>query len=167
MEEKKRERYVQFVKQCKTMMISTIDERGEPFISYAPFVIDESHFYIFISRTAEHFQYIERNERVSVLLIADEATSTNLFARERVRFTCKRTHIGNNGNDHIFAKFEDIHGKPMIRLLRSIDFSLFQLTPMEGRYVVGFGQAFDVDLNGERFTHVIVNKNEEGRLEGQ
>ncbi|MGJ7036353.1 putative heme iron utilization protein [Anoxybacillus eryuanensis] len=70
-------RYVQFVKQCKTMMISTIDEHGEPFISYAPFVM------------------------------------------------------------------------------------------MEGRYVVGFGQAFDVNLNGERFTHVIVDKSEEGRLEGQ
>ncbi|ACJ34848.1 HugZ family protein [Anoxybacillus flavithermus] len=158
MEEKKRERYVQFVKECKTMMISTVDEHGEPFISYAPFVIDGSHFYIFISRTAEHFQYIERNERVSVLLIADESASTNLFARERVRFTCKRTHIGNEGNDHIFAKFEDIHGKPIMNVLRSIDFSLFQLTPLEGRYVVGFGQAFDVDLGGERFTHVVMDQ---------
>ncbi|WP_297990961.1 HugZ family protein [Anoxybacillus sp.] len=158
MEDKKRERYVQFLKECKTLIMSTIDECGHPFISYAPFVMDEGHFYIFISRAAEHFQYIERCERISVLLIADESSSPHLFARERVRFTCKRTHIENEGNDHIFAKFQHIHGEPMINLLRRMDFSLFQLTPIEGRYVAGFGHAFDVDLFGERFAHVVIDQ---------
>ena len=41
---------------------------------------------------------------------------------------------------------------------RCLDFSLFELTPTQGRYVVGFGLAFDVDIDGDVFEHVVVDK---------
>lgn len=46
----------------------------------------------------------------------------------------------------------------MMDLLRGLDFSLFELTPLHGRYVVGFGMAFDLDIDAEVFTHVVVDK---------
>jgi heme iron utilization protein len=47
----------------------------------------------------------------------------------------------------------------MTGVLRGLDMSLFELSPIEGRYVVGFGQAFDVDIFGGKFDHVVVDKN--------
>lgn len=46
-------------------------------------------------------------------------------------------------------------------ILRGLDFSLFELTPFEGRYVVGFGLAFDVTIDGKTFKHVVVDKKSE------
>ncbi|MCL6587436.1 HugZ family pyridoxamine 5'-phosphate oxidase [Anoxybacillus sp. J5B_2022] len=160
----KRERYMQFLNQCKTMVISTVDENGDPFISYAPFVIHEGHFYIFISKISEHFRYIEDNSHISVMMLADEKESPNLFARERVRFTCTSECVGNDGQDAIFAKFEHIYGSALMRLLRTIDMYLFKLTPIAGRYVVGFGEAFEVNMQGTQFTHVVVEPRSGGKI---
>jgi len=45
-----------------------------------------------------------------------------------------------------------------MELLRSLDFSLFELTPIEGRYVVGFGKAFTIDIAKDTLIHVVVDK---------
>src|SRR5699024_6712166 len=117
---------------------STLDENGEPFISYAPLVEHDRKLYIYISKITEHYKYIESNPSVHVMMIADEQDSSNLFARERVRFQCEAKNVGNEGHDEIFAKFEDHHGTAMMGVLRGLDLSLFELTPQEGRYVIGF-----------------------------
>jgi putative heme iron utilization protein len=154
----KKERYLKFINECKTIVISSIDEVGDPFISYAPFVIIEDDFYIFISKISDHYKNIENNTYISIMMLSDESKSPNLFARERVRFKCTSKNIGNEDKEEIFAKFEEIHGAPMMSLLKNIDMSLFKLKPIEGRYVVGFGQAFEVDLIGDKFTQVIVDR---------
>lgn len=50
-------------------------------------------------------------------------------------------------------------GEKMMTMLRGLDFSLFELTPDMGRYVVGFGLAFNTNLDGSIFEHVVVDKN--------
>lgn len=156
--EQKKEQYLQFIDTCKTIVISSIDDNGDPFISYAPFVKHEGKFYIYISKISDHYQYIEKNNLIHIMLLADEQSSPNLFARERARFQCTAENIGNEGYEEIFDQFESIHGKPMMGVLRGLDLSLFELTPQEGRFVVGFGQAFDIDVTGDRFIHVVVDK---------
>lgn len=156
--DKKKEQYLQFVDKCKTVVISMQDEHGHPFVSYAPFVQHEGKFYIYISKISEHYKYIEANGSISIMMLADEQDAPNLFARERVRFQCTATNVGNDGYEEVFAKFDEDHGKPMMGLLRGLDLSLFELTPKEGRYVVGFGQAFDIDVSGEKFEHVTGDK---------
>jgi len=154
-----KQKYVDFINETKTIVISTKDRNGDPFISYAPFVKHEESFYIFISKISDHYQFIEDNENIYIMLIADESKSPNLFARERARFQCTSENIGNEDQEEIFDKFEQIHGLPMMNMLRGIDMSLFKLTPSEGRYVIGFGAAFDVDLAANKFAHVVVDKN--------
>ncbi|WP_042352910.1 HugZ family protein [Bacillus massiliigorillae] len=154
----KKEQYLEFINTRKTIVISSKDNNGDPFISYAPFVKHDGKFYIYISKISDHYQYIEENDLIHIMLLADEHGSSNLFARERARFQCTSENLGNEGYEEIFTEFENIHGKPMMGVLRGLDFSLFELVPQEGRFVVGFGQAFDIDVLGERFLHVVVDK---------
>lgn len=151
--------YQDFLGSQKTLIISSTDEEGTPFISYAPAVVHEGRFYIYVSRIAEHYWHLAANDAVSVLLIADEAESTNLFARQRVRFSCAAERLDDTGeHGEIFDRFRERFNASLIDLLRTLDFSLFELTPHDGRYVVGFGKAYDVDLAGTRFEHVVVDQ---------
>ncbi|WP_422657706.1 HugZ family protein [Paenibacillus sp. EC2-1] len=152
--EKVKQQYLDFLKSLKTIMLSTTDDEGKPFISYAPFVQKDGHLYIYISQIANHYKHLENDPAVDVMFIEDESQSANLFARQRARFVCTAVNIGNEGHEDIFELFGESFGENMIRMLKGLDFSLFKLTVHEGRYVVGFGQAFDMDLSGERLDHV-------------
>lgn len=146
--------YLNFTDSLKSVVLGTLDDEGKPFISYAPFVKHDGKLYIYISRIAHHFRYMEQNPSVDVMLLADESQTTNLFARQRARFVCNAVNVGNEGYVEVFELFEQTFGKNMIGMLRGLDFSLFELTALNGRYVAGFGQAFDIDFSGEKFDHV-------------
>ncbi|PWW05169.1 hypothetical protein DFQ01_105153 [Paenibacillus cellulosilyticus] len=148
-----KQQYVDFASEVKTLLLSTIDDEGKPFISYAPFVQVGGKLYIYISRIANHYRYMENNPAVDVMLIADESKTSNLFARQRARFVCTAVNVGNEGHEEVFERMGERFGKATVGMLRGLDFSLFELTASEGRYVAGFGQAFDIDFTGERFEH--------------
>lgn len=159
--EKNKENYLQFIANRKNLVLSLIDDEGKPFISYAPFVRKEGKLYIYISKIADHYRYAENNDFVDVLLLADESATNNKFATERVRWSCTANNIGNDGHEDIFELFNADHGEKMMDLLRGLDFSLFELNPLQGRYVVGFGMAFDIDVDANRFNHVVIDKKKE------
>lgn len=156
--EKNKEKYLQFVASRKNLVLSLIDDEGKPFSSYAPFVKKDGKLYIYISQIAEHYGLMEKNEFVDAFLIADESETANKFATERARWTCTSINLGNEGNEDIFELFNTDHGSKMLDVLRGLDFSLFELTPLQGRYVVGFGMAFNMDIDANEFTHVVVDK---------
>ena len=149
-----KENYQQLVGGMKSIFLGTIDGEGNPFLSYAPFVEHEGKVYVYLSRIAEHYQNMEKNAAVDVMLIADESSSKNIFARERARFKGQAANVGNEGYEAVFEKFTQRFGAPTFNMLRTLDFSLFELTLANGRYVIGFGQAFDVDFAGEHFDHI-------------
>ncbi|GEK33695.1 HugZ family pyridoxamine 5'-phosphate oxidase [Kurthia sibirica] len=142
--------------EAKTMMISSLDEQGEPFLSYSPFIFSDGKFYIYISKISEHYGYIVAHPQVTIMALRDEEASPNLFARERLRYSCRAEIVAEAKHEHIFQQFNEQHGKAMLDVLRGLDFSLFALTPTEGRYVVGFGLAFDLHIADESFTHVVI-----------
>ncbi|KAA0942105.1 heme iron utilization protein [Sporosarcina sp. ANT_H38] len=156
--EKNKEKYLQFVASRKNLILNLLDDNGKPFSSYAPFVKKDGKLYIYISQIAEHYNFMEKSEYVDAFLIADESATVNKFATERVRWSCIPNNIGNEGHDEIFELFNTEHGAKMMDVLRGLDFSLFELTPLQGRYVVGFGMAFDIDIDANVFNHVVVDK---------
>ncbi|WP_342558701.1 pyridoxamine 5'-phosphate oxidase family protein [Metasolibacillus sp. FSL K6-0083] len=156
--EKEKENYLHFIEGRKTCVMSMLNDEGEPFISNSPVVKIGDTFYIYISRIADHYRFIENSKVVDMLLIADEASTHNHFATERLRFKCTPENLGNEGHETIFEAFSNTHGNQIMSLLKTLDFSLFSLTPIEGRYVVGFGKAFDVNPSGTKFEHVVVDK---------
>ncbi|WP_052344351.1 HugZ family pyridoxamine 5'-phosphate oxidase [Bacillus ndiopicus] len=156
--EKYKESYLRFIEKKSILTLATLDENGHPFTSCTPFVKNNGKLYIYISQIAEHYQYLENSELSDVFLMADEETTKNPFATERVRLRCSARNIGNEGNDEIFSLFDEKFDAKMMTVFRGLDFALFELTPTSGRYVVGFGMAFNVSIDGAKFEHVVVDK---------
>ncbi|MEH6578251.1 MAG: pyridoxamine 5'-phosphate oxidase family protein [Amphritea sp.] len=108
---------------------------------------DEEGFYIFISELAQHTLNLQQHSNAGVMFIQDEAESPNLFARPRVTFNCDVSVIepGDQRYDSLLLTMEQELGK-VVGVLRSLsDFRLFKLQPTRGRFVAGFGTAFDID----------------------
>lgn len=145
----------QFRQQQKTLILASLSSGAsqglQPLASYAPFIEDEAgHLYLFLSGLASHSvnlkHHQDKQSMLSVLLIEDEQVSRNLFARKRLSYSCTvsiwpREHPQWQGK---IDKFQDKFGKT-IELLSSLgDFNLYCLTPAEGNYVRGFGQAYEL-----------------------
>ena len=142
-------RYHELISSQQTLMLSTSSTSGVPDISYAPFIRSSSGiFYIFVSDMARHTHNLLTNPLASLLFIRPETESQNLFARERAILNCSSTEIPSDQaayTEHLNAlqdKFGDVVG-----LLRSLsDFHLFAFEPQDGRYIIGFGRAFTLNL---------------------
>ena len=142
----------------QTLLLSSASKTGEPDISYAPFVCDETGcFYIFISELAAHTDNLLTNPKASVLFIRLETESHNLFARERAVFECTVREISRNEEiySHQITALQDKFGE-IVSLLKTLaDFHLFALSPVNGRYVAGFGQAYVIDTQTRTLTPLV------------
>ncbi|WP_341529292.1 pyridoxamine 5'-phosphate oxidase family protein [Nostoc sp. UHCC 0302] len=145
--EKVQAEYEKFPEEVDSVIISTVNAQGIPDSSYAPYVIDDAkNIYIYVSGLSTHTKNIYANPHVSVLFIEDEAKSNQIFARRRLSFICTATLIERETDNwnQIVEQFQERFGE-IIEVLRGLsDFRIFQLTPSEGRFVVGFGAAYHI-----------------------
>jgi hypothetical protein len=129
-----------------SLLLSTVAADGSPELSYAPFVTDEEGaFWIFISDLAPHTRHLLAEPRCALLFIREEGASPNLFARERLSLRC-RAHPQDRNSERgrrMLAVMENRFGGTMALLRSLADFRLFRIEPHHGRYVAGFGRAFD------------------------
>jgi putative heme iron utilization protein len=133
----------------QTLLLSTASGSSVPDLSFAPFVRDqEGCFYIFISELATHTANLLNNPQASVMFIRPESESNNLFARERAVFNCKGREIGRNEQLYRtqLKAFQDKFGEVVSLLNTLTDFHLFALCPESGRYIMGFGQAYTINI---------------------
>ncbi len=142
-------RYQNLLQSQQTLLLATVSEQGIPEISYAPFIRDDQGcFNIYVSQLASHTRNLLHHPQVSVLFIRPEAESPNLFARERATLSCSVKEIARD-DDSFTARIAALHTRfgEIISLLSSLnDFHLFTLCPQSGRYVLGFGQAFSIQV---------------------
>lgn len=136
----------QFLAQQKSLMLSSVNDVGSPHASYAPFVNHENELFIFISQLAAHTQHLLASGKAGVLMIEDESLSEDVFARTRLSYQMKVEAIDR---DDAFwpqgiALLKDKLGDRIDLLSQLGDFVLFRLTPLEGRYVKGFGRAYEI-----------------------
>lgn len=133
----------------KTLLLATASSDSAPEISYAPYVRDQSgRFYIYVSELATHTANLLNNPQASILFIHPESESANLFARERAAFSCSVNEVSRDDENYTL-QLQSLQKKfgEVVSVLRSLpDFHLFELTPIEGQYVVGFGRAFAIDV---------------------
>lgn len=139
--------YEKFTEQFQSVIISTVSAQAIPNASYAPFVMDDSkNIYIYVSGLSTHTKNIYANPHVNVLFIEDETKSDLIFARRRLSFDCTASLIERETDkwNQIVEQFQGRFGQ-IIEVLRGLsDFRIFQLTPSEGRFVVGFGGAYHI-----------------------
>ncbi len=139
--------YEKFPEGFQSVIISTVSALAIPNASYAPIVMDDSkNIYIYVSGLSTHTKNLYANPHVSVLFIEDEGKSNLIFARRRLSFDCTATLIERETGkwNQIVEQFQQQFGQ-IIEVLRGLsDFRIFQLTPSEGRFVVGFGAAYQI-----------------------
>lgn len=117
----------------------------------APFIRDGKHIYIYASELSAHIRGILAGGTASFLLIEDEASAQNIWARKRIKFSANITEISRKDADFsiICDNIADAHGNVMSLIREFSDFHLFQITPKQGVLVTGFAAAYQ--LEGENF----------------
>ncbi|MDT4331991.1 HugZ family protein [Methylomonas sp. MS20] len=130
-----------------SLMLATRSEQHHAEASYAPFLFDRGAFHIFVSALASHTGNLLTHRRAGVLLIEPEADAANPFARRRASFECRVAEVEADSGEYssVLDSMQQRLGAT-VALLRSLpDFRLLALTPIHGRYIAGFGQAYDLD----------------------
>ncbi|MFC3914359.1 heme utilization protein HutZ [Pseudaeromonas sharmana] len=132
---------------CQTLMLATVDVDGMPNVSYAPFALGEQGYYVLISDIARHARNLKQVPKVSLMLIDDEASSRQIYARQRLSFDAEVRIVSRDSAEwqHATAALQARHGEIVSNLTKMEDFTLFCLQPQMGLYVKGFGQAYRVN----------------------
>ncbi|NGZ14638.1 heme utilization protein HutZ [Vibrio aestuarianus] len=135
-----------FRQERRTLQLATVDGEGRPNVSYAPFVQNQEGYFILISHIARHARNLEINPHVSLMMIEDESTSKQIYARQRLTFDAVASVVPRESTlwQQIIGQMQQRFGEIIDGLSQLQDFSLFQLKVDQGLYVKGFGQAYQV-----------------------
>lgn len=140
--------YVEFPQKFRSLMLSTASAAGAPQASYAPFLMDQDRtIYLYVSGLSNHTQNLRQTRRASVLLIEDEASTKEIFARRRLSYQCTATFVDDDSQADLADRFETRFGNIVAMMRQLADFQIVALTPQSGRFIVGFGAAYAVDPN--------------------
>ncbi len=143
-----------------TVLLATTDDNALPDASYSPCIIDaDGRIAIFVSELASHTRNLFANPHASLMFIADESASRNLFARRRLILAATAEHLSREHGDWptLMAQMRERHGNTIELLMSLPDFHLFRFSVNGGTWVRGFGQAFTVlnnqlEISAERRT---------------
>ena len=130
-------------------MLSTLADDGSPEASYAPILWHDGDAFLFLSELASHTRNLRRNPALGLLLLEPEAGS-NPFARRRVVLNARAELVARDAALYapILDEFRARFGTVMELLVPLPDFHLFRIMPRRGRYIRGFGQAFELTGDG-------------------
>jgi len=137
--------YHKLLEECRSLMMATAGETPTPEASYAPFVRDENGaFYVFVSEMARHTINLRSGGTASIMLIEDESTAEQIYARRRATFTCTPEVVARDSDEceTILEKFKERHGATVNALAGMGDFHMIRLVPSSGRVVLGFAAAY-------------------------
>ena len=150
----------EFLEPFKSLTISSLDENGYPFSSYAPYVKYNNKYYVYLSLMAKHSSNLTQNKIASIFFCEDEQDCKNIFAKKRVSIQCETLKLAQNtqNEEEILNEFKAKFGEEMVNMLKKMgDFYLFEFTPFYGEAVFGFGKAYN--LGGENFEEFVQREN--------
>ncbi|CDT34917.1 Heme utilization protein [Vibrio coralliirubri] len=136
----------EFRQERRTLQLATVDEEGRPNVSYAPFVQNQEGYFVLISDIARHARNLKANPQVSLMMIEDEESSKQLYARKRLTFDAQATVVERETElwTQVIGQMQERFGEIIDGLSQLQDFSLFNLKAENGLFVKGFGQAYQV-----------------------
>ncbi|AJC84324.1 heme oxygenase, HugZ family [Campylobacter peloridis] len=138
-----------FIKQCKSILIASLNLNKECICSYAPIIKVENEFFIYISEIAQHYECFANNaDNIEIMFIEDEKDAFSILARKRLKFRVKALEVSRNDAkfNYVLSYFEKENPQEeAIKIIKNMhDFHLFQLILKNGRYVKGFGKAYEI-----------------------
>ena len=140
----------EFIDSCGSVNIASVNKNGDVIISYAPFIACNGQYYIYISEVADHFDSINANpNNIEIMFIQDESKASSVILRVRLKYRAKATFVqrGSDCFNAVLDVFEEKnHNASGIKMIRNMsDFHLIKLDFYQGRFVKGFGQAYDIN----------------------
>ncbi len=142
----------EFMQGFKSVCLASLHPQGNVVCSYAPLIQAFGEYYIYISEVSEHYASIAANPKnVEVMFLEDEKEAHSAILRKRVRFKTNVVFIERGELfDRVYDVFEEQNAfNASLKTIRKmLDFHLIKLEFQEGRFVKGFGAAYDIK-NGE------------------
>ena len=139
----------ELIENAKSVILATLNEDGTPASSYAPFVQLDGGFQVLVSFMAKHTRNLRDRKRVSVMVIEDESAVKQIYARDRLTMDCEAVLVEKDSEffNRAVKALEEKHGNIVKMLSELNDFVLFDLQPVSGSYVNGFGSAYSVNAD--------------------
>ena len=139
---------------ASSAQLATLAKDTIPEASYAPCILYAGDYYLFLSQLASHTANLLRNPELGLMLIEDEFEAANAFARRRISLQGRAEPVERDSDifKSVLSQFHQRFGKVMMIIEPLPDFQLFCVRVTSGRFVRGFGQAYD--LTGERLDHL-------------
>lgn len=143
-----------FKKEFGSIIIASIDKQGNAISSYSPLMQVDGQLYIYISEVAEHFESISANpSKIEVMFLEDESKAKSVILRKRLKYRANAVFIERDSSefDKALNSLESaMGGAGGIKTIRKMsDFHLIRLELGLGRFVKGFGAAYDILPSGE------------------
>ena len=140
---------VALLTRVRSVSLASVHADGMPLASYAPFAVMEvdAGFWVLLSELAAHARNLREHPDCSVLALADEADSAQIYVRERCQYEMQAARVDRGTSDWRLGcdRLRARHGSLVDTLEQLADFQLFRLRPVSGRYVVGFGRAYALE----------------------
>ncbi|MFQ6342209.1 HugZ family heme oxygenase [Campylobacter sp. VTCC 70190] len=138
-----------FMLSFNSVSLASLSAKGEVVCSYAPFVSTQWGNYIYISEVSEHFANIKENpNNIEIMFLEDESKAASVILRKRLRYRVKASFLERGEQfELVYDEFEkQTGGEGGIKTIRKmLDFHLVKLDFGKGRFVKGFGQAYDIE----------------------
>lgn len=126
----------------QSVSIASLTHEGTPYISYAPFVKHNHHYYIIISQMAKHYHNLKEHPEASIMFLEDESKAQSIFFRKRLSYEVNV--IFEDASPEVIEALKQRHGH-MIDQLLTLDFVILKLQIKKGLLVLGAGRAYVID----------------------
>ena len=139
---------VKLLRTRKWAALGTLHD-GAPSVSmvlYAP-APELSAFYLHLSRLSQHTLDIRADERVSLMITADEADYPNVQQMPRISIAGRALKVQTGDPDAARAQQLYLERFPSAQAMFTFtDFSLYRVSPVSARAVMGFAAAFTLRM---------------------
>jgi putative heme iron utilization protein len=142
--------YLALRDQINSAQLATLTRDATPEASYAPCVWFEGDCFVFLSELASHTQNLKLNPSISLLLIEADAAAGNAFARKRISLFGSAQIVARADDTYqtVIRDFYQRFGEVMKLIEPLPDFHLFRIIVQRGRFIRGFGQAYELAGDG-------------------
>jgi heme iron utilization protein len=136
----------QIIRNTRIASLATLRDEAPQASMVAYITTDDfSAFHIFVSRLAQHTMDMQKNKRVSLLITEtdDGRDDPQTLARVSIRGVAEFVQNGEPGytplKERYLARFPASE-----QLFKLEDFSFWRINPKGGRFVAGFGKAYNI-----------------------
>lgn len=150
-----RQLFFGLLEKTNVLSLATINEQQLPEVSQTPFLYSDNKIWVYTSSLSSHTNNMLTRPVASVM-VSDEQPQTNPFAIVRASIHC-RVEVVPNKQESILNLLEEKLGETVSLLRQLPDFHLLALIPQTGRFIQGFGQAFDINFETLELSHIRPN----------